>query len=122
MLESHKHTNHYFDLVPNFNQTRHEVLCAADYGTNKPCCRQPDAFIPEVNQCTALKPHCKDYITGKDRVIRNKVDGNRVTLNDTGKDYTVIHKNSGDRLSIVKVDNKYLLKKKYLLLMQIKKQ
>ena len=65
MLESHKHTNHYFDLVPNFNQTRHEVLCAADYGTNKPCCRQPNAFIPEVNQCTALKPYCKDYITGK---------------------------------------------------------
>ena len=64
MLESHQHTNHYFDLIPNFNQTRHEVLCAADYGTNKPCCRQPDADIPKVNQCTELKPHCKGYISG----------------------------------------------------------
>ena len=65
MLESHKHTNHYFDLVPNFNQTRHEILCAADYGTSKPCCRQPNAYIPESNQCDALKPYCMDYIAGK---------------------------------------------------------
>ena len=65
MLESHKHSNHYFDLVPNFNETRHEILCAADYGTNKPCCRQPNAFIPEPNQCDALKPYCKDYIAGE---------------------------------------------------------
>ena len=65
MLESHKHTNHYFDLVPNFNQTRHEILCAADYGTSKPCCRQPNAYIPESNQCDAVKPYCMDYIAGK---------------------------------------------------------
>lgn len=65
MLESHKHTNHYFDLVPNFNETRHEILCAADYGTSKPCCRQPNAYIPESNQCDALKPYCMDYIAGK---------------------------------------------------------
>jgi len=64
MLESHKHTNHYFDLVPNFNETKHEILCAADHDTNKPCCRQPDAVIPESNQCDALKPYCKDYISG----------------------------------------------------------
>ena len=65
MLESHKHTNHYFDLVPNFNETKHEILCAADYGTSKPCCRQPNAFIPELHQCDALKPYCTDYISGK---------------------------------------------------------
>lgn len=65
MLESHKHTNHYFDLVPNFNENKHEILCAADYGTSKPCCRQPNAFIPESNQCDALKPYCTDYISGK---------------------------------------------------------
>ena len=64
MLESHKHTNHYFDLVPNFNETKHEILCAADHDTNKPCCRQPGAVIPESNQCDALKPYCKDYISG----------------------------------------------------------
>ncbi len=65
MLESHKHTNHYFDLVPNFNENKHEILCAADYGTSKPCCRQPNAFIPELHQCDALKPYCTDYISGK---------------------------------------------------------
>ena len=64
MLETHQHTNHYFDLVPNFNSTKHEILCAADYGTNKPCCRQPNADIPEINQCGALKPYCQDYIAG----------------------------------------------------------
>jgi len=64
MLETHEHTNHYFDLVPNFNETKHEILCASDYGTNKPCCRQPNADIPEINQCTALKPYCQDYISG----------------------------------------------------------
>ena len=65
MLESHKHTNHYFDLVPNFNEKKHEILCAADHDTNKPCCRQPNSVIPESNQCDALKPYCKDYIAGE---------------------------------------------------------
>ena len=111
MLETHQHTNHYFDLVPNFNATKHEILCAADYGTNKPCCRQPNADIPEINQCGALKPFCQDYIAGvqwgkcvstnpypKPNLVydgpkndtNNDSDKNNVVVKDTsGKDVSV---------------------------------
>lgn len=64
LLESHQHSNQYFDLVPNFNKEQHEVLCAADYGTNTPCCRQPNAYIPDDHVCGPLKPYCTEYIDG----------------------------------------------------------
>ena len=65
LLDSHKHSNQYYDLVPNLGKKQDEVLCAANYGTNTSCCRQPHAYIPDENVCGALKPHCVDYIAGK---------------------------------------------------------
>lgn len=64
LLESHQHSNQYFDLVPNFRKTQHEKLCAADFGTNTPCCRQPNAYIPDEHVCDIEKPYCTDYIDG----------------------------------------------------------
>ena len=64
LLQSHQHSNEYFDLVPNFRETQHEKLCAADFGTNTPCCRQPNAYIPDEHVCDATKPYCTEYIDG----------------------------------------------------------
>ena len=65
LLDSHKHSNQYYDLVPHLGKKENEILCAADYGTNVSCCRQPNAYIPDENVCGALKPYCVDYIDGK---------------------------------------------------------
>ena len=65
LLDSHKHSNQYYDLVPNLGKKQDEVLCAANYGTNTSCCRQPHSYIPDENVCGALKPYCVDYIAGQ---------------------------------------------------------
>ena len=65
LLDSHKHSNQYYDLVPTLGKKQDEILCAADHGTNTSCCRQPHAYIPDENVCGALKPHCVDYINGQ---------------------------------------------------------
>ena len=62
LLESHQHNNQYYDLIPNFKSTNPEILCAANYGENRTCCRQPDKYVPDGNICGPLKPYCKDYI------------------------------------------------------------
>ena len=62
LLESHQHSNQYVDLIPNFKSTNPEILCAANYGENRTCCRQPDKYVPNGNVCGPLKPYCKDYI------------------------------------------------------------
>ena len=62
LLESHQHTNQYYDLIPNFKSTNPEILCAAIYGENRTCCRQPDEYVPDGNVCGPLKPYCTDYI------------------------------------------------------------
>jgi len=62
LLETHQHSNQYFDLVPNFNSTNHETLCAADHGKKQTCCRQPDNYVPDENVCGPLTPYCTDYI------------------------------------------------------------
>jgi hypothetical protein len=64
MLETHQHSNEYYDLVPNFNKMNSEILCAADYGTNTTCCRQPDNYVSDENVCGPLKPYCTNYIHG----------------------------------------------------------
>ena len=112
MLESHQHTNHYFDLVPNFNQTRHEVLCAADYGTNKPCCRQPDADIPKVNQCTELKPHCKGYISGVQwgKCVSTNPYPKPNLVYDGPKNKDLVGSPSGETKPTVVVEKEYITK------------
>lgn len=37
------------------------VACAADYGTNKPCCGQPGDPVPTSNECRKDRPICRDY-------------------------------------------------------------
>jgi len=61
LLETHQHSNKYFDLVPNFKSTNPEIMCAANYGENRTCCRQPDNYVPDENVCGPLKPYCTDY-------------------------------------------------------------
>jgi hypothetical protein len=46
LLETHKHSNKYFDLVPNFNSTNHETLCAADHGKKKRVVDNPTIMFP----------------------------------------------------------------------------
>ena len=65
LLDSHKHSNQFYDLVPNLGKKQDEILCAANYGSNSACCRQPHAYIPDENVCGALKPYCIDYIAGQ---------------------------------------------------------
>jgi len=65
MLETHKHTNQYYNEVPNLSKKQDEVMCAANYGTNTSCCRQPHSYIPDDHVCGPLKPYCTDYIDGK---------------------------------------------------------
>ena len=62
LLENHGHRNKYADLEPNFNNTDHEILCAADYGKNTTCCRQPENYVPDNHECGQLKPYCSNYI------------------------------------------------------------
>ena len=62
LLENHGHRNKYADLEPNFNNTDHEILCAADYGKNTTCCRQPENYVPDNHVCGQLKPYCSNYI------------------------------------------------------------
>lgn len=64
MLETHQHTDQYYDLTPNFKRTNHEILCASDYGKNTTCCRQPENYVPDDNVCGPLKPYCTNYIHG----------------------------------------------------------
>lgn len=61
-LRNHHHRNEYFDLVPNFRSTNHEILCAADYGKNTTCCRQPENYVHDDHVCGPLKPYCTNYI------------------------------------------------------------
>jgi len=61
LLESHQHSNQYYDLIPNFKSTNPEIMCAANYGENRTCCRQPDNYVPDENVCGPLKPYCTDY-------------------------------------------------------------
>lgn len=98
MLNSHKHSNLYDD-VPNLSKKRDEILCAADYGKNTSCCRQPHAYIPDEHVCGPLKPHCVDYIDGQQwgKCVENNphptptldVDKNvmeKIIMNETGDD------------------------------------
>jgi len=94
LLDSHKHSNQFYDLVPNLGKKQDEILCAANYGSNSACCRQPHAYIPDENVCGPLKPYCIDYIAGQQwgKCVENNPHSKPNLKTDTEVMETIIKK------------------------------